>query len=176
MAKSRGVVVDLANVVIFAGGALLGVLYIISPDLRRNIEIYVTNRSAWYYLGKYVERPGDPEHGPGGWEGAPEGCKEPERTMYHVAWDEDRPFDQNIIKTLPGTILISFNEKPAVGREGHINDDRFSDNPIVALAPQGRCYFVKQVARRPIGEPPACDGVKRASVAYWAEMTFITCD
>ena len=175
MARTRGVV-DLANVVALGATALLGVVYIVSPDLRRQVEIHLTNRAAWYYMGKYVQRPEDPKHGPGGWEGAPEGCATPERTFYHVAWDEEQPFEESVIDTLPGKILISVNETPTAGRVGHAQDDRFSDNDIVALAVSGRCYFVKQIARRPLGERPGCDGLRRPSVAYWAEMTYITCD
>ncbi|MEM9726757.1 MAG: hypothetical protein AAF909_15035 [Pseudomonadota bacterium] len=175
MAQARAVV-DLANVAVIAGGAMLGITYIVSPDIRRQVEVNLTNRAAWYYLGKYVERPGDADHGPGGWEGAPEGCEKPERTFYHVAWSEAAPFETDVFDALPGKILISINETPTAGRTGHIDDPRFSDNDIVSLAPPGRCYFVKQVAARPLGPRPACNGAVLESTAYWAEMTFVTCD
>ena len=84
------------NLLIFCCGAIVGVVYLLSPDLRRDLEINILNRQAWYYLGKYVERgDDDPDYAPGGWEGAADGCDKPERTFYHSAWDENAPFDDS---------------------------------------------------------------------------------
>lgn len=175
MAGGRAVI-DVVNLGVVLAGGLIGALYIVSPETRRALEVNVLHRHAWYYLGKYVERPDDPDNGPGGWEGALDGCDQPERTFYHAAWDENRPFDPALIATLPESILFSINEIPTAGRTGALDDDRFSDNPIVTLAQRDQCYLVLQTAARPLGLRPGCDGKMRPATAYWAEMVRITCD
>lgn len=168
-------VVDLTNLVVVISGAALGISYLVSPDLRRTLEINVFHRSAWYYVGKYVERP-DGEYAPGGWENELDGCERSEVNFYYVGWDESVPFPTEMLFELPGKILVSLDDRRTAGRRGDIDDDRFSDNEIVALSQPGQCYYVRQVAERPLGPAKGCDGVERESIAYWAEAVRITCD
>lgn len=154
------------------------------PEFERRVEIAI-NREAWYYVGKYVPRPGDAEHGPGGWEGDPEGCagrpNHPERSFYHTTWDEDRPFDDaDLERLLPGQILVSVEDAPVtLGRLAAADDmipaADFSDNPVIAVAQPRQCYYVVRMAKK-LRDLKTCDGVDRQSHLWWALAVRISCD
>lgn len=174
----RGSFWDKAQVLIAVAGGLIGAAYIVSPDLRRDVEIHITNRAAWYYAGKYVVHAA-PEFAPGGWEGVADGCagKAPERSFYHVAWDEDRPFDDAVFETMKGQILLSLGDGPPTpGRDATRDAERFSQTPIVSIARPDQCYYVRDAVWRDIGPVAGCDGVERETRFHWVEAVRVTCD
>lgn len=87
---------------------MLSVTYFVSPDTRRLVELYLTNRQAWYFVGKINP--------------AENLWVKNAQNFYHVNWvqyrgGEKRKINQSAIRSAIGDVLVHTNAYHVMGRE-----------------------------------------------------------
>ncbi|MEM7216030.1 MAG: hypothetical protein AAF423_10850 [Pseudomonadota bacterium] len=140
------------------------------PDLRRFVEINVTNRGAWYYMGVYK-----PSEKRWGYYDTEE--NEPRRRIknfYSANWKfRDGKLTLEHIRSAEGSILVPISDIPVMGRSAEkpwSGDNWKSNNPIVAIANKSDCLYVHNI------ETVATKSRNNPSLLLWMWATKITCD
>lgn len=133
----------LGNLTIFSS-ILIATLYFVLPDLRRWVELNLTNRYAWYMVG--VIKPAEQR-----WALYPENG-EPFQNYYHVDWQKWRDGKRNpivpaTINRALGSVLIHEATHNVLGRSQETieeADGRKSNNKVIAISTSNDCLVPSQ--------------------------------
>jgi len=129
----------LGNLTIFLS-IFLAALYFVLPDMRRWVELNLTNRYSWYMVGvikpetkRWARYPAEPE--------------KQFRNYYHSAWKEWKDGRRNditptLIKSAADTVLVHEADYTIMGRKNEEEssiDKKLSNNRVTSMSRKDDC-------------------------------------
>lgn len=165
-----------ANFAIFTT-IILATAYFIFPDLRRFVEINLTNKKAWYAVGRV--KPAQER-----WAIDTNNNKITHRNYYYAGWSswhnkKRRKIVQATINSALNKVVVHSIDHHVMGRgpeKGVQKDNKKSNNDVISLSLKNECFIPHKFSFTDINGTVVHDNTTADTVHVWMYATKVTCN